>query len=416
YAANGRVGVAFSDNVSLDLRGYYADSKVEFDGYLPDFSFGDTPDYSKTQQIFGYAGLNIAMFDGALKNRLALTINDTHRDNFSPDFGTAPSFVARARIERYEYQGDATITDGVRAVFGLEHEDSRFFDGFSTKRTNLESGYLQAIVKPVASLTVTGGVRVDDHKTYGTKVTFSGNAAWRVGSGTVVRASYGEGFKAPTLYQVYGPYGKPAFDGTVPLDPLQPETARSYDFGIEQTVVAGTLKVGATLFRRDTRNQIDFVFCSSTSLCAQRPFGFYDNTARTRAKGVEVSIEARPTTNLTMTANYSLIDAKNRDTGAQLLRRPKHNINASIDWNAWNRVNLGATIQTVSASSDSDFKTFSPTTLEGYTITSIRASVPIGDRFELFGRIENLFDAKYEIVSGYGTFGRNAHVGVRVKI
>ncbi|MDB5700255.1 MAG: TonB-dependent receptor, partial [Sphingomonadales bacterium] len=42
YAANGRVGVAFSDNVSLDLRGYYADSKVEFDGYLPDFSFGDT--------------------------------------------------------------------------------------------------------------------------------------------------------------------------------------------------------------------------------------------------------------------------------------------------------------------------------------------------------------------------------------
>jgi vitamin B12 transporter len=417
YAANGRVGVAFSENVSVDLRGYYADSKVNYDGFPPPFfSFGDTADYAKTQQIFGYAGLNVALFDGALKNRLAFTINDIHRDSFEPAFGSAPSFIARGRVERYEYQGDATIADGIRAVFGLEHENSRFFVGSKTKRTNLESGYLQAILKPVESLTITGGVRVDDHKTYGTKVTFSANAAWRVGTGTVIRASYGEGFKAPTLYQVYGAYGKPEFDGTQPLAPLQPETAKSYDIGVEQSVVDGTLKVGATVFRRDTRNQIDFDFCKSVSLCAQRPFGYYDNTARTRSEGVEVFVEARPTTHLTFTANYSLIDAKNRITGNTLLRRPKHNINASIDWNAWDRVNLGASVQTVSDSNDSDFQTFSPTTLDGYTIVTIRASVPIGDRFEVFGRIENLFDAKYEVVSGYGTFGRNAHVGVRVKI
>ncbi|AYJ85992.1 TonB-dependent receptor [Sphingomonas paeninsulae] len=418
YAANGRVGVAFSDTINLDLRANYADSRVDYDGYQSTFpySFTDTADYAKTQQIFGYAGLNVALFDGALKNRLAFTINDTHRDNFEPAFGSAPSFVARGRVERYEYQGDATITDAVRAVFGLEHENSRFFDGFSTERTNLESGYLQAILKPIESLTVTGGVRVDDHKTYGTKVTFSANAAWRVGSGTVIRASYGEGFKAPTLYQVYGAYGKPAFDGTQALAPLQPETAKSYDIGVEQSVIDGTLKVGATAFRRDTRNQIDFVFCASTSLCSQRPSGYYDNTARTRSQGVEVFVEARPTSHLTFTANYSLIDAKNRLTGETLLRRPKHNINASIDWNAWDRVNLGASVQTVSDSNDSDFQTFMPTTLDGYTIATIRASVPIGDRFEVFGRIENLFDAKYEVVSGYGTFGRNAHVGVRVKI
>ncbi|MDB5716099.1 MAG: TonB-dependent receptor, partial [Sphingomonadales bacterium] len=414
YAANGRVGVAFTPDISLDLRGYYADSKVGYDGFPPPFySFADTADYSKTQQIFGYAGLNVALFDGALKNRFAFTLNDTHRDNFSPASGTAATFVARGRVERYEYQGDATIVDGVRAVFGLEHEGSRFLDGIANKtyRTNIDSAYLQAIVKPVVGLTITGGVRVDDHKTYGTKATFSGNAAWQVGRGTIIRASYGEGFKAPTLYQLHGDYSKPTLPG---LAPLQPETARSYDIGVEQSLVANTLKIGATYFHRDTKNQIDFAFCSSVAICAVRPFGFYDNIARTRSQGVEVFIEARPTTHLTMIANYSLIDAKNRDDGLQLLRRPKHNINASIDWNAWDRVNLGATIQTVSASSDSDYQTFSPTTLEGYTITSIRASVPIGDRFEVFGRIENLFDAKYEVVSGYGTFGRNAHVGVRV--
>ncbi|CAN5178129.1 TonB-dependent receptor [soil metagenome] len=417
YAANGRLGVQFSDTISLDLRANYADSRVNYDGFPPPFyGFADTPDYSKTQQIFGYAGLNIALFDDALKNRFAFTINDTHRDNFGGP-STPASFVARGRVERYEYQGDATIMDGVRAVFGLEHENARFFDGVDNKtyRTNLESGYFQAIVKPVESLTVTGGIRVDDHKTYGTKVTFSGNAALRVGSGTVIRASYGEGFKAPTLYQVYGAYGKPAAAG---VEPLQPETAKSYDVGIEQSVIDGTLKVGATAFLRDTHNQIDFTSCfgGPDPLCATRPFGYYDNIARSRAKGVEVFIEARPTDHLTFTANYSLIDATNRVTGARLSRRPKHSVNASIDWNAWDRVNLGASVQTVSDSNDTDFETFSPTSLDGYTTAAIRASVPIGDRFEVFGRIENLFDARYEVVSGYGTFGRNAHVGVRVKI
>jgi vitamin B12 transporter len=418
YAANGRIGVAFSEDVSLDLRGYYADSRTDYDGYQSSYPYGtdESGFYAETQQIFGYAGLNVVMFDGALKNRLAFTINDTHRDSFEPASGSTPSFIARGRVERYEYQGDATVVDGIRAVFGVEHENSRFFDGVGTERTNLESAYVQAILKPANRVTVTGGVRVDDHKTYGTKVTFSGNAAWRVGSGTVIRASYGEGFKAPTLYQIYGAYGKPAFDGTLALAPLQPETAKSYDIGVEQSVIDGTLKVGITAFRRDTHNQINFVFCTSASLCTQRPFGYYDNTARTRSEGVELFAEARPTPHLTFLANYSLIDARNRITGNRLLRRPKHSINASIDWNAWDRVNLGASVQTVSDSSDSDFETFRPTTLDGYTIATVRASVPIGDRFEVFGRIENLFDAKYEVVSGYGTYGRNAHVGVRVKI
>lgn len=415
YAANGRLGVQFSGNVSLDLRANYADSRVNFDGFPPPFyEFADTLNYSKTRQIFGYAGLNVALFDGALKNRLAFTLNDTDRDSFAAPSVARSSLSYRGRVERYEYQGDATVTEGVRAVFGLEHENSRYRDRAFREQTNVESGYLQAIVKPVATLTITGGVRVDDHKTYGTKVTFSGNAAWRMGSGTVIRASYGEGFKAPTLYQIYSEYGTPAG-----ASPLQPETARSYDVGIEQSVIDGTLKVGATAFLRDTRNQINFVSCylNLDSLCATRPFGgYYNNLDRTRSKGVELFVEARPTTHLTFTANYSLIEAKNRPTGAALLRRPKHSLNAAIDWNAWDRVNLGASVQTVSDSDDSDFRTFTTTSLDGYVVASIRASVPIGDRFEIFGRVENLFDEKYQIVSGYGTFGRNAHVGVRVKI
>jgi vitamin B12 transporter len=40
----------------------------------------------------------------------------------------------------------------------------------------------------------------------------------------------------------------------------------------------------------------------------------------------------------------------------------------------------------------------------------------ITDQFELFGRIENLFDADYQTVAGYGTYGRTASVGIRARL
>ncbi len=400
YAANGRVEIDLSDAITIDLRGNYADSKVGFDGYPPPFfSFADTTGFSTTKQAFGYAGINAALFDGALKNRLAFTISDTQRASFSSATATPSRF--KGRSERFEYQGDAKVATWLRAVFGIEHENSRFSDATTTYRTGVTSGYAQLIANPVEALTLTGGIRVDDHRTYGTKTTFSANAAWRVGSGTVLRASYGEGFKAPTLYQLYSFYGNTA---------LKPETAQSYDLGIEQSLIEGTLKFGVTAFHRDTTNQIDF-----TSSVA-RPSGFYDNIARTRAEGIETFIELRPTRTLMLNANYTLTDAKNRLTGTDLLRRPRHSINANIDWSPRGWIHLGGSIQTVSDSQDSDYLTFSPTSLDGYTLVGLRASVSLGQQFELYGRVENLTDTRYETVSGYGTFGRNAHVGVRVKL
>ncbi len=399
YAGNARVDVDLGE-VSLDLRGYFADSKVQFDGYAPpSFNFGDTANYSKTQQRFGYTGIHTEQL--GIKHRLAFSLSDTARDSFGGP-NMAPIFIARGRTERFEYQGDAEISQTIRAVFGLEHETSRFRDDFSRYATGVISGYAQAIFTPVNQLTLTGGVRLDDHRAYGTKATVSANAAWRIGGSTILRASYGEGFKAPTLYQLFSDYGNTG---------LRPETAQSYDIGVEQRLIGDTLTLGLTAFHRDTSDQIDFSFAPR----ANRPFGFYDNIARARSQGLEFTLLAQPSRTLTLTANYTLTDAKDHTTGLVLLRRPKHSLNASVDWSPKAWLKLGASVQTISDSADLDFVTFTPTTLDGYTLATLRASISLGERFELFGRIENLFDAKYETVSGYGTNGRNAHIGVRTK-
>ena len=46
---------------------------------------------------------------------------------------------------------------------------------------------------------------------------------------------------------------------------------------------------------------------------------------------------------------------------------------------------------------------------------NLRASLPVSERLELFGRIENLGDERYQTAAGYGAYGRSAYVGARAR-
>ena len=396
YGANGRLGLEIADGVGLDLRGYYADSRAELDGFpAPTFALADTPDFSKAQELYGYAGLRADLADGRLRNRVAFTIADINRDNLGGDF----EFFGRGRSERYEYQGDFRLSDAVRVVAGVEHEDSRFTDGDAAASVGVTSAYGQAILKPDRRLTVTGGVRYDDHETFGSETTVGADAALALDGGTTVRASYGEGFKAPTLFQLFG--------GFIGNAALVPERARNYGAGVEQAFLDGRGRVGVTYFRRRTRDQIDFDLGTFT----------YLNIARTRAEGVEVELALRPVDALTVAANYSYIDSRNRSPGANfgndLARRPRHSVSVVADYRLSFGLGVGATVTHVGDSFDDPGNLVR---LDGYVLASLRAELPLGERLALYGRVENLFDEDYRTVAGYGTFGRAAYGGVRVRL
>jgi len=399
FGATGRIVLAFTDNISLDLRGYYAHSKVELDGfafvapYLP----VDDAEYAKTQEIYGYAGLNANFLNGRFKNRVAFTVADINRDNYDPASSPSLSFFGRGRSERYTYQGDFQVIDQVRLVGGVEHEDTRYFDGSLTATRGVTSYYGEAILSPVERLTVTGGVRYDDDSAFGGHTTWGANAVYTLPTQTTIRASYAEGFKAPTLYQLNAAfYGNPD---------LIPETARSYDVGLEQKLVDGKIRASVTWFHRDTRNQIDFDLSTFT----------YSNIARTRAEGLEFALDVRPTDKLTLTGSYSFIDSTNLSSGFvgnDLARRPHQSISASIDWKTPIGLGIGATVLTVGDSFDDAANL---NRLDGYTIVGLRADFPIGDKFSIYGRVDNLFDEKYTVVRDYNTPGRAAYGGIRLK-
>jgi vitamin B12 transporter len=399
YNASGRLRVEFAPGFGADLRGYYANSRLELDGFpAPTYAaFADTAEYSTAKELYGYAGL-FANF-GPLENRVAFTIADINRDGYDPAPGAfTPHYLYRGRSERYEYRGDAKLVEQVRVTFGAERENLRFYDGSDTYRADITSFYGQAIVTPIEQVTVTAGIRNDDHSRFGAHTSWGANLAVKPFESTLLRASYGEGFKAPTLYQLFAP-----FYGT---DTLQPETAESWEVGVEQSALGGAAKLGVTWFHRDTRNQIDFDLVSFT----------YANIARARAEGVEVELAIKPVEAFTVTANYTYTDTENRSAGYegnQLARRPQDTASLSADYRLPFGLSLGGTV-TIVGDSFNDQGNF--TRIDGFALGSIRAEMPIGDRFAVYGRVENVTDEKYETVSGYGTYGRAAFAGVRLKL
>lgn len=386
---NGRVAMG---GIALVTSARYADSRISYDGFPPPaFAFADTPEYQTTRQLSGRTGLELDIEGLALRGGVA--VQRTRRAYFDPTFGTAPSFETDGRSVRADFTGHSDLAEGLTLDFGADSEWTRFDTTFDPRQTaRLTSGHALLGWKNDA-LSLAAGVRLDDHDRFGGHWTFGANGTLQLGAGWRARASYGEGFKAPTLSQLYG------FGGNVLLNP---EQSRSLDAGIEHGTRNSGLHFAATLFRRDSRNLIDYVF----------PSGYF-NIRRTRAEGLELEGAAVMGKRVTARITYTYLKATNRLIGNDLARRPRHAVSASLDWRTpLADLTLGMDLRLLGDSFD-DAGNF--TRLDGFGLATLRASVPLGERFELFGRIENVTDAAYQTAAGYGTYGRSAYGGVRVK-
>lgn len=417
---NARGIFRITDNVSAEVRSTWSDGRSDFDGFPPPlYSFTDTREYGTTEELFSYAGLNFSAFDGRFENRIGFAYTDTDRHNTDPNSQVSTTFDATGRNERWEYQGTLHLTDRLIGIVGLESERSELTTAspteFDPNPVPLEDGvridsiYGQLTATPFDALTLSVGARHDDHDTFGNYTTTRASAAWSVAPDTILRASYGEGFKAPTLYQLYSPYGNLNLD---------PEEAESWDAGIEQRFFDKKLTVSATYFNRDTSNMIDFAYCTEGDTmpqCLAGSFGYYDNVQKTNAEGVELALLAQLTDRLALSANYTTMEAENTardsaDFGRKLPRRPNETANAqlSYDW----AIGLTTTVAVQHAGRSFD-RISNTVVMDGYTLFDFRASYTVTRSLEVYGRIENAFDEDYETVDKYGTLGRTFYAGLR---
>jgi vitamin B12 transporter len=413
-SVSGRFGITPAKTFGLDLIYRFIDSKADLDG--SGGTGGDDPNSTfDSKQHFFRAQSQFSLFDNLWKSKIGFSLSN-HDRSYRDDVDDAhPADSSQSTYNGWAYkidwQNDFYLHEMNTLSFGLETEkdkgESEYYSQsawgpytsiFSEKEARTTGFYVQDQIKVLDSWFTTIGVRVDDHSKFGTEPTWRIASAYVIEqSGTKFKMSFGTGFKAPSLYQLYSEYGDVN---------LQPEKSTGWDAGIEQSLAGEKMTLGVSYFSNDFENMVDFNSATYT----------YANVANAETRGVEAFVNAQATERLAFRASYTYTDTEDNATGLDLLRRANHKFgfNANYRFLAGGNINFGLTHIGKRADTDYSSYPYARVQLDDYILANLAASYTFNKTFEIFGRIDNLFDRDYEEVRGYGTPGAAAYGGLKL--
>jgi vitamin B12 transporter len=381
-------GLRLAGDARLQASLLWSDAESDFDS----FSFGDQgnvadgDEVSKTEELVGNISLHLPLFNGRLDNVLLAGYSDIDRRSFSDGM---PGFSSKGDRKIYRYQGTVQVSDDHRLAFGAEQEDSTA-NGDSTSINGLFALYELQLLE---SLTMTAGIRRDDHERFDAETTGRLAVAYNPHDQVTLRASWGEGFKAPTLFQTTY-----FCCGATEANPnLKPERSSAYDVGVVLRTSDARGEIGLTWFDQDIDDLIDFSF----------GIGGYENIAKATSSGVEIDGHYRLTEWLDAAIRYSYIDAKDGN-GDKLIRVPEHSGNFLFSMNPDGR--LSGTLLVKYNGEEQDPNGI----VAAWTRVDLSGHFALSESLRLYARIENLLDEQYQQIIGYGTPGLSGHVGARL--
>lgn len=388
HTLSARGGLYLPAGARLDASFLRNDARTEFDS----FAFGaqgnvaDGDELNETEERSAQLTLTAPLLDGRIENLLLVGRSEIDRRNFSDG---APSFSADGERTQFRYQGTLTIDPRNTLAVGAEREEATA----RQNRSTLDGLFALYELRPIGALTLTGGLRSDDHDRFGSETTARLAAAWQATPAVTLRGTWGQGFKAPTIFQTtFSCCGAAA-----PSEDLQPERSEGVDIGVEWRSTSGRGQAGITLFRQDTVDLIDFSFVA----------GGYRNISAVESRGVEVSADWNLTGSIAVSADYAYIKASEAD-GAPRLRVPEHSGDLMLSFDP-----AGGLSGTILLRFNGRENILGGNTLDEWTRVDINARYALSGAVEVFGRIENFFDTHYQQVLGYGTPGRSGSVGAR---
>ncbi len=404
-----RVGLTPKENLDVDFILHYINAKTDLDN--SGGVGGDDPNYvQNTKQFLFRPQIGLSLFDNRWIQRLGFSITEHDRDYKNKKDPQHPSEFVEGHYDglllKFDWQHNIQFykTNTLTCGFEFEEEEgeSKWEDQwglsiFPKKTANTKGYYIQDQIKLWDRFFGTIGIRVDDHSRFGTETTYRIAPAYLIKeTGTKIKGTFGTGFKAPTLYQLFVPlYGDKN---------LKPEKSEGWDFGLEQEFFKTRVSLGATFFRNNFKDLIDFDYATSR----------YVNIGRAKTEGIEVFASVRPIDDLTTRLNYTYTDTEDKRTKENLLRRPKNKFSLDLNYRFLNKGNINLGVIYVGKRDDIDPSTYDRVRVDQYTLVNLSTSYNITKNLQAFGRVENLFDKEYEEVKGYGTPGLSVFGGMKL--
>ncbi len=408
WTLSSKFGAQLGDYVDVKLAARYIDSTLRFTG--DDFStFPATPAASQSVQrvneLFTRGEANWVMFDGAFKNRLGLNYTRAFTQEEDPGvaFGTAPLVSNLGERLQYDWQGNWARSGVWSLIGGFESKTEQLFTAPTFARYSNNAGYFQLLTHHAEDFFLASNVRYDANSQFGSRATIRVAPSLLVPwTGTILRGSYGTGFKPPSLSQLFVDF--PAF-GFFGNPNLKPEESSGYDVGFEQPVLDELIRFGATYYQNNIKDLID-INETGTS---------WSNIGRAKTYGCEAFSVFRLTPRLTFRVDYTFTIAKDEITGLELLRRPRNKFSIQAAWRPVDKLSLSATLVLVGSFIDGNRDFSIPRlTAPGYTVVNLAANYAPNELFSVFGRVDNLFNLRYQNPTGFLAPGFGAFGGLKV--
>lgn len=339
------------------------------------------------------------------RTSVELTLSESRRHDLFRDpedpFGFTDANTAstsrRARLASTTPTVAGTIVAGGEAERAVVDDSSSFGVNLQRNRRSARSFFVEdrwgTPIGHASRIELSAGARYDDFATFGGQTSPRLAIAW-IGSFGKIRAAYGQGFRAPSVGELYYPFAGNR--------KLHPEQSRNVEAGYDVPVGSNGL-LSLTLFRSRFRDLIVF---------DNESFSF-QNIGRALSDGVELGAEEHIGARFDLGLSYTFLRRDNDETtGERLPRRPKHSGSISFGWHA-GRTDTNVVL--VRSGARLDILPVAP-----YAIVSNRAYTTLdanvqfrAGRFTPFVKVENLTNARYDEVLGYRSPARRLIAGLR---
>jgi outer membrane receptor for ferrienterochelin and colicins len=286
------------------------------------------------------------------------------------------------------------------------------------ERASIGTAWLQHRLTLGSRVTTTLGLRTDHHSEFGNALSPKAAVNARVGGGVSARLSYGRGFRAPDIGQLYYRFLNPSsiYQVIGNLN-LQPEYANSLQLGGEYATPERRARFGVNVFRNDVRDLIESVNLGFAATPAQvqqileregldtsfRPVSgrllfTYKNVNDAVTQGVEVDGEFAATPALSFAGAYTYLDATDDVSKLRLTGRNTHHGSVRATWRHQasgftanvRGLFFGEWIAARATVNGQPSDTFAP----GYAMWDVYASQRVRRGLSAFAALDNITDAQ----------------------
>lgn len=318
----------------------------------------------------------------AIEGRDSLRVNDHHRVTFGVEYVK----------DKVAGTGLGSNGDGVHSI--TENGKTK---SSSEKTLSSYAAYLQDEIE-YGKWFIVPAIRYDHHSAYGSHTSPKIGVTYNATDHFRIKANYGDGFKAPSVSQLYYDLdmemGRGNWVHLTGNPNLKPEKSKSWDLGVEAEFGKGYGSL--TYFDNDVDNLIASIPKGKDS--NGHKLHRYENVNKARIKGLENTLGYRFNDTLEFKVTSTLLDAKDTSAGKDLTQRARlsqiyqliYDDHKDTGWSAvlWNQL---------------DYKFVTGKAWEGgesvkksYSLTNFSLTRKVNKDTRVYGSVQNIFDKKDE--------------------